>query len=97
MISRDAGGRPGSASQPRPGPVAGGPVIAVAGGDRVDPVAQLGTEPDQADPVPDQRAELPHRRRGELRPGQQARVRQLRQLGRDPALIGSDKYLSYLE
>jgi hypothetical protein len=41
----------------------------VVGGDRVDPVAQAGAEPDQADPVPDQRAELPDARRGELRLG----------------------------
>jgi hypothetical protein len=65
MISRDAGAgpaRPASLGPARPGPVAGGPVRAVVGGDRVDPVAQLGTEADQADPVPHQRAELAHLR-----------------------------------
>jgi hypothetical protein len=51
----------------------------VAGGDRVDPVPQLGAEADQADPVPDQRAELPDVRRGELRLGQRVRAQQLRQ------------------
>jgi hypothetical protein len=37
---------------PRPCPVAGGSIIAVIRGDRVGPVAQLGTQPDQAGPVP---------------------------------------------
>jgi hypothetical protein len=80
-ISREAAGRSSSASQPRPGPgpVAGGPVIAAVGGDRVDPVALLGAEPDQAGPVPQQRAQLTHLRRGELRLGQQVRAEQLRQ------------------
>jgi hypothetical protein len=50
----------------------------VVGGDRVDPVAQLGAEADQADPVPDQRAELPDVRRGDPRLGQQVRAQQLR-------------------
>jgi len=59
-------GQPAAA---RPGPVAGGPVIAVVGGDRVDPVPQLGAEPDQADPVPYQRAELADRLRGDPRFG----------------------------
>ena len=62
-----------------PGPVAARPVVAVVGGDRVDPVALLSAEPDQADPVPQQRAELPHRRRGDPRLGQQVRAQQLRQ------------------
>ena len=80
-ISRDAArqvqlGQPAAA---RAGPVAGGPVVAVVGGDRVDPVAQLGAEPDQADPVPQQRAELAHLRRGDPRLGQQVRAQQLRQ------------------
>jgi hypothetical protein len=80
-ISRDEGGRPGSASQPRPGPdpVAGGPVVAVVGGDRVDPVGQLGAEADQAGPVPQQRAELADPRRGDPRLGQQVCAQQLRQ------------------
>jgi hypothetical protein len=51
----------------------------VAGGDRVDPVAQLGPEADQADPVPQQRAELPHLRRRDPRFGQQVGAQQLRQ------------------
>jgi hypothetical protein len=68
-------GQPAAA---RPGPVAGGPVVAVVGGDRVDPVAQAGAEADQADPVPDQRAELPDVRRGDPRLGQQVRAQQLR-------------------
>jgi len=52
---------------------------AVAGGDRVDPVAQLGTEADRADPVPHQCAELADLRRGDPRLGQQVRPQQLRQ------------------
>ena len=59
-------GQPAAA---RPGPVTGGPVVAVVGGDRVDPVAQLGAQPDQADPVPQQRAELADLRRGDPRFG----------------------------
>jgi len=51
----------------------------VVGGDRVDPVAQLGPQPDQADPVPQQGAELPDIRGRELRLGQQVRPQQLRQ------------------
>jgi hypothetical protein len=79
MISRDAGGRTrlGQPAAARPGPVAGGPVVAVVGGDRVDPVAQLGAEADQADPVPQQRPELAHLRRGDPRLGQQVRAQQL--------------------
>ena len=69
-ISRDTGGRSSSASRgPAPDPVAGGPVIAVAGG-RVDPVARLRTQPDQADPVPDRRTQLTDLRRGDPRLGQ---------------------------
>ena len=81
MISRDAGGQVqlGQPAAAGPGPVAGGPVIAVVGGDRVDPVAQLGAEPDQADPVPQQRAELADLRRRDPRLGQQVRAQQLRQ------------------
>jgi hypothetical protein len=44
--------------------------MAVVGGDRVDPVAQLGADPDQADPVPQHGAELTHLRRGDPRLGQ---------------------------
>jgi hypothetical protein len=44
----------GQAAAPGPGPVAGGAVIAVVGGDRVDPVTLTGAEPDQAGPVPQQ-------------------------------------------
>ncbi len=69
-------GQPAAAG---PGPVAGRPVIAVVGGDRVDPVPQLGAEADQADPVPQQRAELADLRRGDPRLGQQVRSQQLRQ------------------
>src|SRR5690348_5199948 len=43
--------QPGQPAAAGPGPVAGGPVIAVAGGHRVDPVPRLGADPDQADPV----------------------------------------------
>ena len=80
-ISRDTGGQVqlGQPAAARPGPVAGGPVIAVVGGDRVDPVAQLGAEPDQAGPVPQQRPELAHLRRRDPRLGQQVRAQQLRQ------------------
>jgi hypothetical protein len=76
-------GQPAAA---RAGPVAGRPVIAVVGGDRVDPVAQLRAQPDQADPVPDQRAELPHLRRGDPRLEQQAGAQQLGQ-GRGVDLV----------
>src|SRR6266568_1951116 len=48
-------GQPAAA---RPGPVARAAVIAVVSGHRVDPVAQLRAEADQAGPVPQQRAEL---------------------------------------
>ena len=51
----------------------------MVGGDRVDPVAQLGAEADQADPVPQQRAELADLRRRDPRLGQQVRPQQLRQ------------------
>jgi hypothetical protein len=51
----------------------------MVGGDRVDPVALLGADPDQAGPVPQQRAELAHLRRGYPRLGQQVRAQQLRQ------------------
>jgi hypothetical protein len=81
MISRDTGGRAGL-GQPAaagPGPVAAGPVVSVIGGHRMDPVLQLGAEPDQADPVPQQRAQLAHLRRGDPRLGQQAGPQQLRQ------------------
>ena len=73
--------RLGQPAAARPGPDAGGPVRAVAGGDGVDPVAQLGAEPDQADPVPDQGAEPADPRRGEPRLGQQVRAQQPRQDG----------------
>jgi hypothetical protein len=53
----------------------------MAGGDRVNPVALLSAEPDQAGPVPQQRAELPHRRRGDPRLREQVREEQLRQDG----------------
>ena len=72
-------GQPAAAG---PGPVAGTAVIAVVGGDRVDPVAQLGAEADQPGPVPQQRAELAHRRGGDPGFGQQVRAQQLRQDGR---------------
>ena len=71
--------QPGQPAAARAGPVAGGPVIAMAGGDRVDPVALPGTDPDQAGPVPQQRPELAHPRRGYPRLGQQAGAQQLRQ------------------
>jgi len=51
----------------------------VVGGDRVDPVALLGAEPDQADPVPQQCPELPDLRGRDPRLGQQVRPQQLRQ------------------
>ena len=54
----------------------------MVGGDRVDPVALLGADPDQAGPVPQQRPELAHLRRGYPRLGQQVRAQQLRQNGR---------------
>jgi hypothetical protein len=72
-------GQPAAA---RTGPLARGPVIAVVRGDRMDLVPQLGAEPDLADPVPQQRAELAHLRRGDPRFGQQVRPQQLRQDGR---------------
>jgi hypothetical protein len=45
----------------------------MVGGHCVDPVPRLGGEPDQADPVPQQRAELADLRRGDPRLGQQVR------------------------
>jgi len=69
----------GEPAAAQPGPVTAGPVIPMAGGHRVDPVAQLGAEPGQTGPVAQQRAELPHRRRGDPRLGQQVRAQQLRQ------------------
>ena len=80
-ISRDAAGRTrlGQPAAARPGPVARGPVIAVVRGDRVDPVALLGAEADQAGPVPQQRAELPHWLRGDPCFWEQVRAEQLRQ------------------
>src|SRR6266581_9031810 len=65
-----------------PGPVAAGPVIAEISRHRVDPVAQLSAEPDQAGPVPQLRTELAHRLRGDPRPGQQICPQQLREDGR---------------
>jgi hypothetical protein len=47
----------------------------------VDPVTQLGAQPDQADPVPQQRAELADPRRGKPGLGQQVGAQQLRQNG----------------
>ena len=61
-------GQPAAA---RPGPVAGTAVIAVIGGHRVDPVAQLSAQPDQAGPVPQHRAELADLWRGNPCFGQQ--------------------------
>jgi hypothetical protein len=45
----------------------------------VDPVPQLGAQPDQADPVPQQRAELADLRRRDPGFGQQVGAQQLRQ------------------
>ena len=52
----------------------------------MDPVTQLRAEPDQADPVPDHRAELADGRRGDPRLRQQVRAEQLRQ-GRGVDLV----------
>jgi len=71
----------GQPAATRPGPVARAAVIAVVGGHRVDPVAQLGAQADQADPVPQQRAELADPRRGKPGLGQQVGAQQLRQNG----------------
>src|SRR6185312_13730729 len=56
--SRETGGRssPGQPAAAGPGQVAAGPVVAEIGYHRVDPVALLGTQPDQPGPVPQQRA-----------------------------------------
>jgi SAM-dependent methyltransferase len=51
----------------------------VVGGDRVDPVAQPGAQPDQGNPMPQQRPQLPHLGRRDPRLGQQVRAQQLRQ------------------
>jgi hypothetical protein len=48
-------------------------------GNCVDPVAQLGADPDQADPVPQHGAELADLGRGEPRLREQVRPQQLRQ------------------
>jgi hypothetical protein len=71
--------QPGQPAAARPGRVAGGPVIAVVRGDRLDPVTLPGAEADQAGPVPQQRAKLAHLRRGDPRLGEQVRAQQLRQ------------------
>ena len=71
------GGEPGPS---RAGPVpAGRPVVPVAGHDGMDPVAQPGPQPHQIDPVPQQRPQLPHRRRGNPGFWQQVRPQQLSQ------------------
>jgi hypothetical protein len=71
------GGEPGPA---RAGPVpAGRPVMAVAGDDGVDPVAQPGPQPHQRHPVAQQRPQLTDGRRGDPRLRQQVRPQQLAQ------------------
>jgi hypothetical protein len=54
----------------------------------VDPVTLLGAEPDQAGAVPQQRAELPDRCRGDPRLREQVRAQQLGQ-GRGVDLVFS--------
>ena len=51
--------------------------MAVVGEHCVDPVAQLGAQPDQLNPMPQHRPELTHRRWGDPRLGEQIRAQQL--------------------
>jgi hypothetical protein len=69
-------GQPGPA---RAAPVPGRAVMAVIGGDGVDPVAQQGTKPHQLDAVAQQCPQRPHLWRGDPRFGQQISAQQLRQ------------------
>ena len=69
-------GQPASAG---PGQVAAGPVEAEIRHHRVDPVLLLGAQPDQPGPVPQQRPQLPDRRRGDPRLREQVRPQQLGQ------------------
>jgi hypothetical protein len=55
--------------------------MAVIGQDRVDPVAQQRAQPHQLRPVPQQRPQLAHLRRGDPRLRQQVGAQQLRQGG----------------
>ena len=62
-----------------PAPAAGRPVMTVVGQDSVDPVAQQRPQPHQLGAVPQQRPQLPHRRRRDPRLREQVRAEQLRQ------------------
>jgi hypothetical protein len=64
----------GQPAAPGSGQVAAGPVEAEIRHHRVDPVLLLGAQPDQPGPVPQQRPQLPDRRRGDPRLGQQVRA-----------------------
>ncbi len=61
--------RDGCAGIDQPGRSSRSVIVPGAPADTGDPVAQLGAEPDQADPVPDQSAELVDLRRGDPRLG----------------------------
>jgi len=66
----------------RAAPAARRAAVAVAGEDRVDPVAQQGAQPHQLRPVPQHGPQLPDLRRGDPRLRQQVRAQQLRERGR---------------
>jgi hypothetical protein len=72
-------GQPGAAGAAR---LPGRAVIAVVGGDGVDPVAHQGAQPHQLDAVAQQCAQRPHLRRGDPRLGEQVGAQELRQGGR---------------
>jgi hypothetical protein len=55
ITCRETARRRSEASPARAAPAALGPVVAVVGEDRVDPVAQQGPQPDQLRPVAQQR------------------------------------------
>jgi hypothetical protein len=79
---------PGQPVAARAAPAAPGPVLPVVGEHRLDPVAQQRPQLDQLNPVPQQHAELAHRRRSDPRLRQQIRAQQLGQDVRVDLVVG---------